>query len=163
MVALALIAIATYAVNWWKAKNTDRPTVISGVFSQHAEDTVIISRASFLPFISLLYPRPSARGARISNENIKLEIHYNMPVMTRTLTVVSTLFGRFHCMAWNCDFPTQTELILWHVVTVITAVFFCPPLGFSSSYLMCVGRQELAIKLARLSLPLLPYCILLHG
>ncbi|KAK1752636.1 hypothetical protein QBC47DRAFT_463181 [Echria macrotheca] len=32
-----------------------------------------------------------------------------------------TLFGGIHCLAWNFDFPTHIEQILWRVCSVLTA------------------------------------------
>ncbi|KAH7370797.1 hypothetical protein BKA65DRAFT_489252 [Rhexocercosporidium sp. MPI-PUGE-AT-0058] len=38
-----------------------------------------------------------------------------------------TLFGSIHCLAWNFNFPTHLELILWRVSSVLSTIL--PPLS----------------------------------
>ncbi|KAF2267305.1 hypothetical protein CC78DRAFT_457383 [Lojkania enalia] len=38
------------------------------------------------------------------------------------MSVVGTLFGCFHCIAWNWHFPTAMECLLWRVAAVMSTV-----------------------------------------
>jgi len=56
------------------------------------------------------------------------------------LYVGSAIFGAIHCAGWNFGFPTQAELVLWRVCSVITT---CSLMLFGLSTLV-VFKQRLA-------------------
>ncbi len=58
---------------------------------------------------------------RIPNDNIPIwgssSVHPAIPL----LAIASGLFGAIHAIAWNSEFPTAVERILWRTATVVAA------------------------------------------
>ncbi|OAQ96152.1 hypothetical protein LLEC1_03599 [Akanthomyces lecanii] len=80
--------------------------------------------------VSLLLNRPSYAGSdiwrkpasRIPNDNIPIydkqnDIHPAMYL----LALASALFGGMHAIAWNFEFPTAVEKLMWRVATTVSA------------------------------------------
>jgi hypothetical protein len=45
-----------------------------------------------------------------------------MPFMLSALMAVSSMvFGGLHCLAWNAQFPSKTEQVLWRVASLVSA------------------------------------------
>ena len=42
-----------------------------------------------------------------------------------TTMIVATLFGGIHCTGWNFPFPSQAELIIWRVSSLIIVIVPC--------------------------------------
>jgi hypothetical protein len=61
-------------------------------------------------------------------------------------TVVASVFGGVHCIAWSFSFPTRIERVLWRTSSVaITGVpvFYLLLFGFVS---FCLGRGSLTLR-----------------
>ncbi|KAG8405439.1 hypothetical protein J3459_011907 [Metarhizium acridum] len=67
---------------------------------------------------------PSGRNLdvphRIPNDNIPIHDGDFHPAVY-FLAVASGLFGAIHAIAWNSEFPTEVERLLWRISTVVTA------------------------------------------
>lgn len=51
-------------------------------------------------------------------------------ILGALVSLVGALFGGLHCLAWNFDFPTRTEALLWKVSSVATTVLPLTFVGF---------------------------------
>ncbi|KAK7920068.1 hypothetical protein PG985_008090 [Apiospora marii] len=58
---------------------------------------------------------------RIPNDNIPISQNQWAHPGIFLLALTSALFGALHAIAWNFEFPTLPEKILWHVATIVSA------------------------------------------
>ena len=129
-VAFSLMAVATYAANWWKPKDIVTSTVLNHSFSINAYE----DRRNFRPFAKRLLTPSKADGryvvpGRIENDIIWIESE--TPLISVLMAVSSLVFGGLHCLAWNFDFPTGAELVLWRVASLASGALPTFALGIS--------------------------------
>ncbi|KFZ11602.1 hypothetical protein V501_04677 [Pseudogymnoascus sp. VKM F-4519 (FW-2642)] len=65
--------------------------------------------------------------SRVPNDNIPIETAETAHTVIIVLAFLSAAFGSLHALAWNLEFPTQAEQVLWRVATVLSITV--PPLG----------------------------------
>ncbi|OBT71817.1 hypothetical protein VF21_09385 [Pseudogymnoascus sp. 05NY08] len=65
--------------------------------------------------------------SRVPNDNIPIESAETAHTVIIVLAFLSAAFGSLHAIAWNLEFPTQAEQVLWRVATVLSITV--PPLG----------------------------------
>ena len=132
-VAFSLMAVATYAVNWWKPKDIVTPTTleIPTSFRDTNED-----RRNFQGFVKRLLapsaandPIPYSDRKRIENDTVWMQ--GDTPLIWGLMAISSLIFGGLHCLAWNFDFPTNTELALWRVASLASSALPTFALGVS--------------------------------
>src|SRR3569833_2350970 len=134
-VAFSLMAIATYASCWWKPKDVGQPTLLTRLPMTFAADNRRCSQS----FVNhLLFPSKSGTTPldfelpRISNDTIWLEGEPPMPVVMLWLMALSSIvFGGLHCLAWNFEFPSEVELVLWRVASITSAILPVFSLGIT--------------------------------
>lgn len=68
-----------------------------------------------------------------------LGVEEDIMVLGALVSLGGTLFGGLHCLAWNFDFPTRIEALLWKVSSVATTVL---PLAFVG---VSIGRPIISI------------------
>ena len=133
-VAFSLIAVATYAVNWWKPKDIVTPTTLKRptFFSPIEGDT-----RNLQGFVKRLLA-PSEANAPLNfyklRERIENDIVWmqgDTPLIWGLMAISSLIFGGLHCLAWNFDFPTDTELVLWRVASLASSALPSFALGGS--------------------------------
>lgn len=73
--------------------------------------TSIDSGCDFLPVPNT---RLSSRGFDAARSNV---VGFNLGVMTG-----GTVFGSLHCLAWNFQFPTPAEALLWKFCSITTTI-----------------------------------------
>lgn len=126
--AFAICGVLTYICSWYKPQNVTRPIQVRlrklegglppTVQQRHFDGLWQILMNSKITHDS----RPIDR---IPNDNIPKvglhRTHYGLYV----LTIVAAGFGSIHAIAWNFEFPTLTEQILWRAATLISTV--APP------------------------------------
>ncbi|EMD31008.1 hypothetical protein CERSUDRAFT_60635 [Gelatoporia subvermispora B] len=57
----------------------------------------------------------------VEKHDVDLDVDlYNVGVMTTC--VMCTLFGSWHCIAWNSYFPTDVEHLLWRIASILSAL-----------------------------------------
>lgn len=64
---------------------------------------------------------------RIKNDNIPLAKSYKWLTTIIVLAVLSAVFGCIHIIAWNFEFPSDVEKLLWRIATIMSIVV--PGLG----------------------------------
>ena len=132
-VAFSLMAVATYAVNWWKPKDIVTPTTLRiPTYFCEMDNT----RRNFQGFVEHLLA-PSEANENISymgRKRIKNDIVWmqgKTPLIWGLMAISSLIFGGLHCLAWNFDFPTEAELVLWRVASLATSTLPSFALGVS--------------------------------
>ncbi|KAH0433896.1 hypothetical protein CcaCcLH18_05648 [Colletotrichum camelliae] len=135
-ISFAVMAVLSYAANWWKPKDISYPTLLqtplrSVYIIQGCKDHA----QSFM--LRLLSPtkvkqsteRIDGESQRVRNDVVWMET--NMPLLFTLMAISSLGFGGLHCLAWNFKFPSQAELLCWRVATVVSAGLPALTLGIS--------------------------------
>ncbi|KAI8629518.1 hypothetical protein F5Y19DRAFT_464619 [Xylariaceae sp. FL1651] len=140
--AFAICGGLTYICSWYKPQNVKRPVQVF-LHEPSKELTTKMTQRTFdslwqvLLNSKVIYGRQSVE--RIPNDNIPTtkanETHYALYV----LTVLTAGFGSIHAIAWNFEFPTVTEQLLWRVATLVSTAV--PPVAL------------LVIPLAQITVP----------
>jgi hypothetical protein len=58
---------------------------------------------------------------RVANDMIWMP-EDNVPLVFSIMAVSAFIFGGLHCLAWNFQFPSEAELILWRTASIASAV-----------------------------------------
>ncbi|KAI1192805.1 hypothetical protein F5X97DRAFT_339722 [Nemania serpens] len=121
--AFAICGILTYICSWYKPQNVQRPIEVS--WRGPVDDIVPkIQRRTFDSLWRVLtnskVKNDRQLPERIPNDNIPKtkahETHYALCI----LAALTAGFGSIHAIAWNFEFPTFTEQLLWRVATVVS-------------------------------------------
>ena len=156
-IAFALMAILTYATNWWKPKDVSRPIRLLCSCSgrpQYDNDDAKELMQSFM--IRLRQPHKAEKNSRdisdierVPNDWVWME--GQTPLFYHLLGTTSLVFGSLHCIAWNFEFPTRIELLCWRAASLLSATLPALALGLSlgMSYLRVdyLGRKRTTILL----------------
>ncbi|EPE27518.1 hypothetical protein GLAREA_04309 [Glarea lozoyensis ATCC 20868] len=119
--AFAVMAVATFLINWWKPKDVSRPTIVwlvpATIFTDsnyrcHSFTRRILS-PSHVAFVTPLAP------TLISNDTILMD--GKPPLILVLIAISSLVFGGLHGLAWNSEFPSRTEVVLWRTSFVVVA------------------------------------------
>ena len=133
-VAFSLMAVATYAVNWWKPKDIVTPTTLKRPTYFFAMDKDTRNVQGFVerllaPSEANDYPTPNEYRKRIENDTVWMQ--GDTPLIWGLMAISSLIFGGLHCLAWNFHFPTNTELVLWRVASLASSALPSFALGVS--------------------------------
>ncbi|KAI9863216.1 MAG: hypothetical protein M1813_004036 [Trichoglossum hirsutum] len=126
VLALAACAGVVYALRWNKPKDVQTPRYIAA--SRYPRD------AGELEQIGTVGPAQTwtfwdhgvSAISNLAVHRYKEEVYpHPMARVAAGGLVASTVFGLLHCIAWNFDFPTPTEKLLWRMASVATAALPC--------------------------------------
>lgn len=139
-VAFSATAIILYIVEWDKPKDVNTPFYVKAASSSVSEAafTQIVEAAPFpymqFPFVQYKhYYMPSvAFHETLGN----LKVIDAKSFVVAMITVVS--FGGIHLLAWDLQFPTPVEGLLWKISAIMTIA--CPAL-YGSSHLPWLGKN----------------------
>ncbi|KAL6796141.1 hypothetical protein GGI42DRAFT_362182 [Trichoderma sp. SZMC 28013] len=138
-VAFSVTAIILYSIEWEKPKDVNTPVYVPASI-QDVEEATFLEIAEKAPFPYVQLPGLQSK-------------HYYMPgvsfhetdgnvahidaksFLVALATVIS--FGGIHLFAWNLQFPTPVEGLLWKISAIITIA--CPTL-YVSSHLPFMGE-----------------------
>lgn len=148
-IAFAVMAILTYAINWGKPKDVSQPIRLlhtgsggSRHSSQYSDEYADLMQSFMVrlrrPHKALIASRGIPDIPRVENDRVWME--GPTPLFYQLLGISSLLFGSLHCIAWNLEFPTRTELLCWRVANLLSAIL--PGLALSLS--MAVGYLRTA-------------------
>ncbi|KAK1851265.1 hypothetical protein CCHR01_06105 [Colletotrichum chrysophilum] len=133
--AFALMAVLTYLASWWKPKDISEPTYTRHSSTGEWKSTPQMVQPS-LWFKSPATAANSEVSKRLhSGERVPNDVAWmggRTSLMTSFLAVSSLRFGGIHCLAWNFEFPSRTELILWRSACVVAAILPTITLGVST-------------------------------
>ncbi|KAJ4388154.1 hypothetical protein N0V93_008760 [Gnomoniopsis smithogilvyi] len=122
-VAFATMAIFTYLANWWKPKDISQVTIVrtSSYGSSLDEDpSQQLSERLWPPWDAAYRSRDIYDNYRIPNDSVWME--GDAPLILILMGVSSMIFGGLHCLAWNFEFPTQTQRNCWRAASIISTV-----------------------------------------
>lgn len=57
---------------------------------------------------------------RVPNDNIPIEVSEAGHSVTYVLAFVTAVFGSLHAIAWNFEYPTPVEQLLWRIGTIVS-------------------------------------------
>lgn len=129
--AFAVCGLLTYVCAWYKPQDVTRPIQ---VFLRDPEKRIpldILQRRTFDSLWKVLINSEAKDSnqplERVPNDNIPKtrahETHYAIYI----LTALTAGFGAIHAVAWNFEFPTLIEQIIWRVATLVSTIL--PPIA----------------------------------
>ncbi|OCL06695.1 hypothetical protein AOQ84DRAFT_410365 [Glonium stellatum] len=140
--AFAILAIATYFANWSKPKD-----VGAAVRFRIAADTYQCEAQKyhgepfFLRQIKPSETLASVVGCRIENDFVRIDGW--LPTMAIAMAISTAVFGGLHCLAWNFEFPTEAELGIWMVASVLSATIPTFALLLNITFVTGIHRDKL--------------------
>ncbi|KAF8857200.1 hypothetical protein BDZ45DRAFT_436793 [Acephala macrosclerotiorum] len=130
VIAFAACAVLIYAINWSKPKGVQSPVPILQ-YEGEIPDEVInclgqTARENFFS-LSISSSWNHQRGSRIRNDSLYDELasyddHDSRHVWAGFIGTL--VFGGIHLAAWNFEFPTHVEQILWRYASVTCTCLF---------------------------------------
>ncbi|EHK42587.1 hypothetical protein TRIATDRAFT_319981 [Trichoderma atroviride IMI 206040] len=139
-VAFSATAIILYIVEWDKPKDINTPVYVKAASSSVSEAafTQIVEAAPFpymqVPFVQYKhYYMPSVAFHQTLGN---LKIIDTKSSIVAMITVVT--FGGIHLLAWNLQFPTPVEGLLWKISAIMSIA--CPVL-YGGSHLPGFGKN----------------------
>lgn len=142
--AFAVMAIGIYLANWWKPKDVSRPTIQSASFLSHETKDIweLPSVQTFTDGMRWHWSNQSENPApksfrewnfanvrRVENNLVWME--GEPPYFYIMVGVSSVVFGGMHCIAWDFEFPSRTELVCWRIASLISAILPVLVLGLN--------------------------------
>jgi hypothetical protein len=123
--AFSIFAIVTYAANWWKPKDVGQPILLPNMNSGWTKSGVYNPTQEFT--LRLRAPTQAREKAtrfreeyRVRNDVVWME--EGVPLIFSIMAVSALVFGGLHCLAWNFQFPSRAERILWRVCSVTSMI-----------------------------------------
>jgi hypothetical protein len=137
--AFSIFAIVTYVVNFWKPKDVSQPILLQCLVHgydmsrdiKHYDYTQsLVSRLSD-PVLKREWTTVISDIVRVKNDMIWMP-NDGIPLVFSIMAVSAFVFGGLHCLAWNFEFPSQAERILWRTTGVASALV--PVLSLFASF-----------------------------
>lgn len=127
VIAFAACAIVIYAMYWSKPKEISTVTTILRYQDRIPNETLQnIDKQTYKLAVGLLASRMTTErrhGSRIENDMME---HANTTVLRMApyaMIFGATIFGGIHIGAWNFEFPSRIDLILWRSASLYSAAF----------------------------------------
>ena len=114
-IAFAVLAIGTYIANWAKPKDTQVHCYFTLTNIRHCTGTEEPGSS----FIDILYRPSGTRNlgfiSRIKNDCVGVK--GSVPLMSVVMAISTLGFG---ALAWNFEFPTNTERLIWRIASLLS-------------------------------------------
>lgn len=150
VLSFAVFAIIIYGFNWNKPKGVNSPITILEYDGEIPKETIDIigqqpigSESILIRLMWLEEKKTALRGSNITNDYVYTptgvidEDWQFWSIITGT-----ALFGGIHLAAWNFEFPTYIELILWRCSSMICTLIFITVLIISLGIFYVFGLDE---------------------
>ena len=144
--AYASIAVATYLVLWNKPKGIDIPTTIHlERFSENSNSNRDMHWKLSCGKKGCGTKDCGTKGCRTKGcgtkycETLRNDHRRNVMWSCASFTVPATMFGDLHCLAWNSNFPSTTESIMWKSASITIAAL---PLVFSIPWILVFLKDK---------------------
>ncbi|TRX93761.1 hypothetical protein FHL15_005437 [Xylaria flabelliformis] len=127
-VAFSVSAIATYAANWWKPKDVSQPIRIPRIADGDFElDEVDILALSFTRRLTdFAMAKDDVEKTRAyQQQRVKNDVTWiqgGVPLIYNIMAAFSVVFGGIHLIAWNFEFPSLAELMLWRASSLMSTI-----------------------------------------
>ncbi|KAI1393659.1 uncharacterized protein F4822DRAFT_20274 [Hypoxylon trugodes] len=130
--AFSILAIATYGANWWKPKDVSRPILIRKPSNMIPKEMMHDpARSLTLRLTNLGMTQDDAvqisEQYRVPNDVTQME--EGVPLIFSIMAVSSVVFGGLHLIAWDFEFPSHAELILWRASSLTSTILPLISLG----------------------------------
>lgn len=125
--AFAIFGVLTYICYWYKPQDVKRPLEVQ---LRNGEDLPSsFQQQAFDRLWQVLADSNTKDDSvdRIRNDNIPKAAPQATHYALYMLTVLTVVFGSIHAIAWNFEFPTLVEQILWRTATLVSTAV--PPLA----------------------------------
>ncbi|KAI1741359.1 hypothetical protein F4680DRAFT_416581 [Xylaria scruposa] len=130
-IAFSISAIATYAANWWKPKDVSQPIRIPKIATKNFKPNeldITITQSFTLHLTDFAKAKRNVDNShshifppcRIQNDDTWIE--GNVPLIYTIMAAFSFLFGGIHIIAWNFEFPSLAELMLWRASSLTSTI-----------------------------------------
>ena len=116
--AFAIFAILIYAAYWKKPQGAEVPTTIT--VSQERFKILVAEIKSY--FESAYDSDFILKEGRVPLDSFLTDNTGDQEYLFATLAV-ATIFGSLHCIAWNFQFPSRVELIMWRTASLVCTVW----------------------------------------
>ncbi|KAK6860490.1 hypothetical protein PG995_004126 [Apiospora arundinis] len=117
-VGFAVCGFFTYLLYWYKPQSVETYVTINRGFAPVRNEKTFDSFWDVLINNKMMVHTTPA--ARIPNDNVFIsENQWGHPGIF-LLALASALFGAIHAIAWDFEFPSVQEKMLWHVATIIS-------------------------------------------
>lgn len=124
--AFSACAFVLYIVEWSKPKDVGVPFYVDTDVHVTSEAFQAILGAAPVDFLyKRHYYMPMSKVHQLAGGRYKVKHRDTITVMTNILTTL--LFGGIHLLAWDLDFPTQVEGLLWKIAALSATL--APTLG----------------------------------
>ncbi|KAI0410336.1 hypothetical protein F5X98DRAFT_359757 [Xylaria grammica] len=135
--AFSVSAAATYAACWWKPKDVSKPIQIHKPASgKQKPNTDSMVQQFVLRLTNLSRASWNSRWIldqkRVPNDMVWME--GQTPLIFTLMACSSFVFGGIHLIAWNFQFPSYPELILWRVSSLISSILPLITLGLNAYF-----------------------------
>lgn len=136
-ISFAVMAILSYAANWWKPKDVSHATILQRPVEGYTTNSDL--RQAYAQSFMLCLQSPKKAGEEARNINDQLHrvpndlvwMDNDSPMLFILMAISSLGFGGLHCLAWNFRFPSESELLLWRTASVVSAALPSITLGIS--------------------------------
>jgi hypothetical protein len=155
VIAFAACAVVIYGLHWSKPKSVGATTTIIQYEGPIPQDVLqlIKGRHTYIGYLLIADDSRKLRhGSPIRNDATENYVDNDAGFWVYSAMILGAmLFGGIHVGAWNFDFPTRIELLVWRCTTVWTAV--CGPILILLGLLL--GRFEKVENLRVVTLQIL--------
>ncbi|KAJ5964803.1 uncharacterized protein N7479_004679 [Penicillium vulpinum] len=127
---LAVCGVAIYITYWYKPQGVGVPIKVA---KQEGSVVPQFLRTydSFWDVLSNSREKKSSgQVSRIRNDNNSVAKSNKWHMTIIVLAVLSAVFGCIHIIAWNFEFPSDVEKLLWRIATIMSIVV--PGLGLTT-------------------------------
>ncbi|KAI0197629.1 hypothetical protein F4808DRAFT_463499 [Astrocystis sublimbata] len=133
-VAFSVSAVATYVANWWTPKDVSQPIRIQKPAMGGGKAGEIIPAQKLVGRLINLSKTETQKVENPDDHRVQNDVTWieeGVPLIFSIMAVSSLLFGGLHLIAWNFEFPSQAELVLWRVSSLTATALPLFSLGLS--------------------------------
>ncbi|KAE8444555.1 hypothetical protein EG329_014479 [Mollisiaceae sp. DMI_Dod_QoI] len=124
-VSVAGCALVTYILVFKKLQGVNTPRYILAARYPTPEDILTIAEAGAQRPIAFIWEATSYAIPNLALHDTGANWQ-NVSIFTWGGGFASSILGSIHCVAWNFEFPTPTERLLWRVASVLTTALPFP-------------------------------------
>ncbi|KAJ5701287.1 hypothetical protein N7488_008835 [Penicillium malachiteum] len=136
--SFSICGVATYLSCWYKPQNVGEATRIKDQNSLEASDFPKFYD-NFWNILMNTDRSTTEQIHRIQNDNMPSGSQQRAHTIIPLLALLSAAFGSLHLIAWNFNFPTSIERLLWRIATVSSIAV--PMLG-----LLAIPLAQITVK-----------------
>ncbi|MCJ1229931.1 hypothetical protein MMC12_006602 [Toensbergia leucococca] len=125
VLAFAVCALLTYLLNWSKPQGVEVPTYIKISGNTKYMKDLMAREDLGTGWFGSVYQGNGEGHVPNDLERYDAQIWRGtgtQSVLDVGVVIAGSCFGVLHCLAWNFHFPSHTEMLLWRIAALITAL-----------------------------------------